>query len=666
MAVQVLSFWLRVVVGASEPMRRRRANRVRWGTKQPYAQDPGAVGPLASGDGAFCFQSQSGYSSMAYQVIARKWRPALFSDVVGQEHVVKTLRGEIMRDRTAHAYLFVGPRGVGKTTIARIFAKALNCEKYPSEEPCCKCDSCLAIAEGSHLDIIEIDGASNNSVGNVRQLREEALYTPIKGRFKIYIIDEAHMLSPDAWNALLKIIEEPPPHVKFFFATTESHKVPVTVVSRCQRFDLARIGLRQITGQLSKIADAEGVSISNAAIEALARAANGGMRDAQSLLDQMISFSAEGEIAEEHVLAMFGLAATSEVEEIVQAIIEDNRPEIVSVVNKFAMQGRNLEKLLDDVLAFLRGAHICAIMPDPGKVLDVGDDILEIYKRMAAAGGADMILKLLEFLSPIGGGLRNALNKQVYLETALLNAAHKARAVEISTLVERLNKLRRGGDFAVLEKVPAVSSDPPAETRKETPESPVGYSTPKNDEPTPSRVAESQSIADSSADATIPPPPPQPQQEQPPPTAKKLHLLEHPKNTTGAAEPLPSPTAIWHAMTKDMEHRGHTLLKAYMLEGRPVKFDGTELTVVYDEDSDSLNVTELCKQRLILEDCMKKASKCDGATVNIVSEKGVVSPREIASMNTRDMEDIRNKVEKNQFVQDVMSFFDAEIVDVRG
>ena len=218
---------------------------------------------------------------MAYQVIARKWRPQKFSEVVGQEHIVKTLKNEITLNRTAHAYLFVGPRGIGKTTIARIFAKALNCRDQKNGEPCGKCPSCISITDGSSLDVIEIDGASNNSVDNVRTLRDEVHYTPVGGKYKIYIIDEVHMLSPGAWNALLKTVEEPPSHVKFFFATTEAHRVLGTIVSRCQRFDLQRIPMKLIALNLREIADSEKIRIEDGAIAAIARAADGGMRDGQ-------------------------------------------------------------------------------------------------------------------------------------------------------------------------------------------------------------------------------------------------------------------------------------------------------------------------------------------------------------------------------------------------
>ncbi|MBR3708251.1 MAG: DNA polymerase III subunit gamma/tau, partial [Lentisphaeria bacterium] len=226
---------------------------------------------------------------MSYQVIARKWRPQKFSDMVGQEHLARTLKNAIMSGRIAHAYLFVGPRGIGKTTTARIFAKAMNCLHPIDGEPCCQCSSCKSIADESNVDVIEIDAATHTQVEKARELCEDVLHLPISSKFKIYIIDEVHMLSKNAWNALLKTIEEPPAHAKFIFATTEVNKVLPTVISRCQRFDLRRIKGTDIAGRLRLICDAENVKITDGALQIIARAADGGMRDAQSLLDQMIS-----------------------------------------------------------------------------------------------------------------------------------------------------------------------------------------------------------------------------------------------------------------------------------------------------------------------------------------------------------------------------------------
>ena len=302
---------------------------------------------------------------MSYQVIARKWRPQKFSDMVGQEHLARTLKNAIMSGRIAHAYLFVGPRGIGKTTTARIFAKAMNCLHPIDGEPCCQCSSCKSIAGESNVDVIEIDAATHTQVEKARELCEDVLHLPISSKFKIYIIDEVHMLSKNAWNALLKTIEEPPAHAKFIFATTEVNKVLPTVISRCQRFDLRRIKGTDIAGRLRLICDAENVKITDGALQIIARAADGGMRDAQSLLDQMISFfgSESGGITEEQALSLFGLAASSDMESLVRSIVTNDRAAAIEAVHRFAESGKNLETLYEEIIAWLRGSSCAGSYP---------------------------------------------------------------------------------------------------------------------------------------------------------------------------------------------------------------------------------------------------------------------------------------------------------------
>ncbi|MDD3118302.1 MAG: DNA polymerase III subunit gamma/tau [Victivallales bacterium] len=425
-----------------------------------------------------------------YQVIARKWRPQRFADVVGQEHIVATLKNAIRRQRTAHAYLFVGPRGIGKTTTARIFAKALNCTAPEDGEPCCKCESCVAIANESSIDVIEIDAASQNSVDNIRELREEVMHVPVNSRYKIYIIDEVHMLSKQAWNALLKTVEEPPPHAKFIFATTEVHMVLPTIISRCQRFDLQRLSTRLIAGRLAEIAAAEQVNISPSAIDAIARAADGGMRDAQSLLDQMIAFfgsSGSEQISEDQVLSLFGLTAITEVESLVRAIFRNDRGGVVANIYTLAARGKNLETLFNDLLDFLRGIQLTQILANPETVLETGAEAVALFRQMATQVTPDQMQRLLETLAPVGRTLHDALNKQVYLETIILKAMRYAHSLQIDDLIARLNQIRNAGELEIVNQLPAASPAPatvivPAPTVIPTP-------TPENAATTPVEVS---------------------------------------------------------------------------------------------------------------------------------------------------------------------------------
>ena len=383
---------------------------------------------------------------MEYQVLARKYRPNSFSDMIGQEHITQTLQNALISGKTAHAYLFVGPRGIGKTTIARIFAKALNCKQAPIKNPCNKCDSCHSISSGNNIDIIEIDGASNNSVNDIRNLREEVLYTPVNSKYKIYIIDEVHMLSNSAWNALLKTLEEPPPHIKFLFATTEAHKILPTVLSRCQRFDLQRIPQNLISKRIAEIAVAENVVISSNAVNAIAKAADGGMRDALSLLDQIIAFHSSDEtkeINEDQVLKTFGLTAPENLDNIILSIITNNYSGLITNLHLLAQQGKNLEDLFNDILEYLRGIEITLLISDPISILEVGNDIIQKYKSIGAKTNIAKIQRLLESLSSVGKILHDSLNKQVFLETSLFKAMQFSSSSRIEDIIIRLNELKK-------------------------------------------------------------------------------------------------------------------------------------------------------------------------------------------------------------------------------
>lgn len=405
---------------------------------------------------------------MAYQVTARKWRPQRFSDMVGQEHIARTLKNAIRTGHIAHAYLFVGPRGIGKTTSARIFAKALNCKRPVDGEPCCECSSCKSIADETNVDIIEIDAATHTQVDKAREICEDVLHLPIASKYKIYIIDEVHMLSKSAWNALLKTIEEPPAHAKFIFATTEVNKVLPTVISRCQRFDLRRIPSELIAQRLSYIAHEEKINISPSAINVIARAADGGMRDAQSLLDQLVSFfgtnAGNEEISDAQALSLFGLTAPEEMEELLNSILNNDRAAAILSIHKFAEQGKNLETLFEEVLAWLRGIMLSIILPNPQSVLDENPEKILIYQKLATDRNVNMVQTLLEQLSASSYLLREAINKQIFIETIMLKSMRSAHAVRIEDLLVRLNQIRRNGELDVLAKVPSLAQMPVAQT----------------------------------------------------------------------------------------------------------------------------------------------------------------------------------------------------------
>ena len=374
-----------------------------------------------------------------YQVIARKWRSQTFDDVVGQDHVVRTLKNAITRGRIAHAYLFVGPRGTGKTSLARLFAKALNCTGGPKADFDVNDPACLAIAEGSHLDVIEIDGASNNGVDQVRDLRDTVRYAPAQGKFKIYIIDEVHMLSVQAFNALLKTLEEPPEHVKFVFATTEPQKVLPTIVSRCQRFDLRPIPPALIVERLKKISAAEKIKITDEALASIARLADGGMRDAQSILDQMISFCG-GEISEPDVLDVYGLVAAEKITALAAALAAGDHKKIVAIVDECDADGRDLVRLLSDLQAHVRAALLDAIAQG-GRSSVLGGEAMT----------TEQITRMLDGLREGEGAVKLGLAEKINFEVTLLKAVEASRARAIDSLIRELS--------ALADETPAVTGD---------------------------------------------------------------------------------------------------------------------------------------------------------------------------------------------------------------
>lgn len=482
---------------------------------------------------------------MSYQVFARKYRPKTFDDVLGQDHVVRTLRNAIAQKRLAHAYLFVGPRGTGKTSTARILSKALNCTGGPKADFNPDEDVCIEIAEGRSLDVLEIDGASNNGVEQVRDLRESVRFAPARGQFKIYYIDEVHMLSNAAFNALLKTLEEPPPHVKFIFATTEANKILPTILSRCQRFDLRPIPTETIAEHLLHIASQEGIQLDQTAAWAIAKGADGGMRDAQSMLDQLVAFCGD-HITEDNVLDVFGFTSREKVATLTTALLARDTPAALSLIQKEAETGRELSQLLGELIGCLRALLVAKLDPSAD-----GEGIpAELWKNLLQAAddyAPDRILAAIDVFAETEGRMKWATNKRLHFELGVIKSIQTLGEVRIADVIKVLT---RGADFTNAEsggnfQPPSPAPQPPSPAPQATPEPPAPAMVaepapapepkpipvakewkpepepPAKPKPTTSALAAFESLIDTAPEVSEPPPAPEPPpwQDEPKPAA---------------------------------------------------------------------------------------------------------------------------------------------------
>ncbi len=378
---------------------------------------------------------------MSYTALYRKFRPAKFEDVKGQDHIITTLQNQIRADRIGHAYLFCGTRGTGKTTVAKIFAKAVNCEHPVDGSPCGECEICKSIAAGTSMNVIEIDAASNNGVDNIREIREEVAYRPTEGRYKVYIIDEVHMLSIGAFNALLKTLEEPPEYVIFILATTEAHKIPITILSRCQRYDFKRISIETITDRMKELMDAEQVDVEDRALKYIAKAADGSMRDALSLLDQCIAFYLGQKLTYDDVLEVLGAVDTDVFSRLLRTVIARDVPGVLDVVEELVMQGRELTQLTADFTWYLRNLLLVKTSDNIEDVLDVSTENMMQLKEEAQMVEPDMLFRYIRIFSELSGQLRYASQKQVLLEVALIKLCTPAMETEQDSLLDRIRSV---------------------------------------------------------------------------------------------------------------------------------------------------------------------------------------------------------------------------------
>lgn len=379
---------------------------------------------------------------MSYLVLARKYRPQSFADLVGQEHVARTLGNAIHTDRVHHAFLFTGARGVGKTSAARIFAKALNCEQGPSESPCNVCSICEEITAGTSVDVLEIDGASNTGVDDVRELRESIRYLPSRARYKIFIIDEVHMLSINAFNALLKTLEEPPSHAKFIFATTEPHKIPVTILSRCQRFDFRKIALSAISGRLRDIVDQESIRISDRALTLVARHGEGSMRDALSALDQVIAFCGS-EVRDEEVQALFGQVDRRLLLDGVEAILQRDGRRALETIRRVDHQGYSFRQFCRELVESFRILAILKVAEEPGDLVDATPEELSEMQALLAETPLEDVQRTLGILLKTEGELPGSSFPRLTLEMAMIRLAQLPPTRDVATLIRKLEEMER-------------------------------------------------------------------------------------------------------------------------------------------------------------------------------------------------------------------------------
>jgi DNA polymerase III subunit gamma/tau len=557
-----------------------------------------------------------------YQVLARKWRPQQFDDVVGQEHVTTTLKNAIEQNRLAHAYLFVGPRGIGKTSTARIFAKALNCVKGPTITPCDECDNCKEITEGRSLDVLEIDGASNNGVEQVRELRDTVRYAPARGKFKIYIIDEVHMLTTQAFNALLKTLEEPPAHVKFLFATTEPQKVLPTILSRCQRFDLRRIPASLIVKHLKAISKKEKVTVDDAALAAIARGAEGGLRDAESALDQLIAFCGN-KIAEGDVLSVFGLVAHDRIAKLTDAVIDGQTTTALKVLKELDDVGKDLQRLMADLLDHFRNLLVVTLGEEGVQSLQLPEAEIDLLRAQATRADADAVLRIIDALSAAEGRLRYALSKRVFLEIALVKAVKARELVGIDGVLKKLNELKG----QVVLGASATSLPMVSETKAHKP------------------------------------PPPAPQ-----------------RHSSDAAPAESSAVSLDDAWASAVEHLGKVtpIAKSYLVGTRPLGMQGNVFVVGFDEEfADRKEFVDKPRNIEVLQTSLKQALRMDVALKFEVVKSATPAPARAPSTlmsarapaapvkTTEPVKKSLDEFKNDPLIKKALEIFKGTIVEVR-
>lgn len=494
-----------------------------------------------------------------YLVLARKWRPQAFESVVGQDHITRTLKNAITSGRIHHAFLFIGSRGIGKTTTARILAKALNCleSDKPTPEPCGECSNCTSIAAGNNLDVIEIDGASNNGVDDVRELRDNIRMMPTNARYKVYIIDEVHQLSIGAFNALLKTLEEPPPHAVFILATTEAHKIPTTIVSRCQRYDFRRVPVPKLIELLRNILEKEGLRATDEALHAIARAAEGGVRDSESILDELITYC-DGEITFKDVFDVLGLVDWQVMHDLCDAILEKNVTNQLLIVEQVASAGKDLTQFVQELLRYFRNLLVCKTA-NVKELLHLPEEELLAMNQRAARISLTNLIRLVEQFAELVNSFDSQLAQRIALEAMLIRISKVGVEVSIDTIMEKLIALGQGG----------IGSGASVIAPTETPSAPA---------PKPAPRAQEEPAAPAPRPAETPPDPPEAEPATPAPAAPAT-----PRRIEVTPENL---TRIWPMVIERASERDLSL-GTWFGQARPLSIEGSTLNLEAPANADN-------------------------------------------------------------------------------
>jgi DNA polymerase-3 subunit gamma/tau len=584
---------------------------------------------------------------MSYQVTARKWRPQTFDDVVEQQHVTRTLKNAIRLNRVAHAYLFAGTRGVGKTTMARVLAKALNCDHGPTPDPCGACSACLEIAQGASMDIVEIDGASNRGIDEIRDLRETLRYLPSRGRYKVYIIDEVHMLTKEAFNALLKTLEEPPPHVVFIFATTELDKIPHTIISRCQRFEFKRVSLSGIVSQLEHIIKSEGISISSTSLLRIAKAAEGSMRDAQSLFDQVVAYTGT-EVDDREVGHLLGSVGSETLGACLSAIIGQDVEAALRTVDAMQDEGHDAVAIIRALQEGLRHLIVLKTTDHPAELIPLSEADLDLLRQVADSASVEDIYGLFQVLVTAEQSLRGAGNPFLVLEMAVVRMARIGRVSSLNTILGALQNLEKDLPEPAALLRPMEASHEPHRLPSSAP-----------DPEAPPQVASSEA-----------PPSPDRHDDLDPAVQHSEPAVSPVPQMASAAPVVPEPVALpddfWQVLQDHVTER-RPMVGGFLQSGQIVSHTDTELVIGFAKGDDFFRSNLMERENInVIQDA---AEAVDGRRlhVKIISLDDSLGHREQAetpSVETGHSTAARDALQqqKREVIQSVVDIFEGTIL----